>query len=230
MKKTISFILALCLMMAMSVLAVGCNKEPEHNHSAQTTWQTDATHHWHVCSGDDCEEQLGKTEHNFGTELRRNDTHHYLMCECGAKSNEQAHVYDHALDTSCNVCGPTRNLPTIYELTLDTEGYYVSIDIEGIDGGEYVFKLPANRISDSWEFYLNRASEPNGTGTLSGAEYTIKIFNEEFIEIEIIQNGCDLFAKYDSSDYKCVYETYTGEDLYIMVTLNEAVDFHVWMQ
>ena len=152
------------------------------------------------------------------------------MCECGAKSNEQAHVYDHALDTSCNVCGPTRNLPTIYELTSDTEGYYVSIDIEGIDGGEYVFRLPANRISDSWEFYLNRAGEPNGTGTLSGAEYTIKIFNEEFIEIEIIQNGCDLFAKYDSSDHKCVYETYTGEDLYIMVTLNEAVDFHVWMQ
>ncbi len=230
MKRKISFILALCLIVSTSVLAVGCN-DNGHVHVAQTTWQTDATHHWHACAGEECEEQLNKVEHDFGTELRRNDTHHYLTCECGAKSNEQEHVYDHALDTSCNGCGPTRAMPTIYELEWDN---YVawSEEIQGVAGETYVFKLEPNEEINVLEFYVQKSVD----GVLQSNYYTpnddfsFKIFDENFNEIKVIADGIDVMI-YDG-EYEDVYvwDVYDDEDLYIMITLSEAIDFVVWIQ
>ncbi len=236
MKRTISFILALCLVLAMSVLAIGCNKEPEHNHSAQVVWQTDATHHWHACDGEECEEQLNKTEHNFGTELRRNDTHHYLMCECGAKSNEQAHVYDHALDTSCNVCGPTRNLPTIYELEWDNDGYVASSEeIQGVAGQTYIFKLEPNEETNILELYVQKSVDGvlHDNYYVPNDDFSLKIFDENFNEIKFTAEGIDIIDVmiYDGEHEDVyVWDVYDDEDLYIMITLNESVDFVVWLQ
>lgn len=45
----------------------GCEKPapaPEHQHTADTKWQHDDTHHWHTCTN--CDVQLDKAEHNFG--------------------------------------------------------------------------------------------------------------------------------------------------------------------
>ncbi len=231
MKRKILFILALCLIVSMSVLAVGCN-DNGHVHSSQTVWQTDATHHWHACVDEECEELLNKTEHNFGTELRRNDTHHYLMCECGAKSNEQAHDYDHALDTSCNVCGPTRNLPTIYELAWD-DGYVAwSEEIQGVAGETYIFKLEPNEETYILEFYVQESvnGELQINYYVPNDDFSLKIFDENLNEIKVIVEDIDIMIYDGEREDVYVWDVYEDEDLYIMITLNESIDFVVWMQ
>ena len=92
MKKTVR-LLAVMLMVLVLVLAfVACNDTDEPTtpdttpdthttHTAGADWQKDATHHWHVCTGDDCAEILDKAEH----------------------------AYDNACDADCNICGATRN-------------------------------------------------------------------------------------------------------------------------
>ncbi len=231
MKRKISFILALCLIVSMLVLAVGCN-DKEHVHVAQTAWQTDATHHWHTCDGEECEEQLNKTEHNFGTELRRNDTHHYLMCECGAKSNEQAHVYDHALDTSCNVCGPTRAMPTIYELEWDNSYVAWSEEIQGVAGETYIFKSAPNEETYVLEFYVQKSvdGELQFNYYTPNDDFSLKIFDENLNEIKVIAEGIDIMIYDGEREDVYVWDVYEDEDLYIMITLNESIDFVVWMQ
>ncbi len=231
MKRKLPFILALCLIVSTTVLTVGCN-DNGHVHVAQTAWQTDATHHWHACAGEKCEEQLNKTEHNFGTELRRNDTHHYLMCECGAKSNEQAHVYDHALDTSCNVCGPTRNLPTSYELAWDDSYVAWSEEIQGVAGETYIFKSAPNEEICVLEFYVQKSVD----GVLQSNYYapnddfSLKIFDENLNEIKVIAHGSDIMIYDGESEDVYVWDVYDDEDLYIMITLNESIDFVVWIR
>jgi len=39
-------------------------------------------------------------EHSFGTELQANETHHWLVCECGEKKDETAHVFDKEIASS----------------------------------------------------------------------------------------------------------------------------------
>ena len=86
-KKSILFILAFCLVLPLAPLFVACDKNPTpetpkeqtaHVHSWSNEWSTDATNHWHACSG--CEETKDLT----------------------------THVYDDDHDTTCNTCGYVR--------------------------------------------------------------------------------------------------------------------------
>ena len=54
------------------------------NHTAKTAWLSDATYHWHECTG--CNEQMEKSTHR----------------------------YDNACDTSCNDCGAARSIEHSY--------------------------------------------------------------------------------------------------------------------
>ena len=46
--------------------------------------------------------------HTYSTEWSTDETNHWHECTCGDKKDVAAHTYDNACDTTCNVCGKTR--------------------------------------------------------------------------------------------------------------------------
>ncbi len=97
-------------------------------HIPKAEWSSDATHHWHECTG--CSgQQLGKAEHIYDnacdttcnacgyertathnyTELKHSDTEHWYECTCGAEKADSrvAHSGGEATCTAkakCSVC------------------------------------------------------------------------------------------------------------------------------
>lgn len=61
MKKILSVILALSMCLTIGVLLTACG----HEHTWDTVWDTDETHHWHVCTGEECTEVNEKAEHEW---------------------------------------------------------------------------------------------------------------------------------------------------------------------
>ena len=79
MKKKV--LLTICMALCLVVLCVaiaGCKAKQEHKFAEG--WTYDETGHWHVCTGEGCQETEGFA----------------------------AHVYDNDADTTCNVCGYAR--------------------------------------------------------------------------------------------------------------------------
>ena len=139
-KKSMIFVLVICLMVLMALMFVACNKkqpeaEPEqapHNHTWATEWSKDATNHWYACSG--CSEKKDQAAHvytddldttcnicgyvrslahthSWASEWSKNDTKHWHACSgCTEKNDEAVHVYDNDHDATCNTCGYVRTL------------------------------------------------------------------------------------------------------------------------
>ena len=61
MKKFLSIALTICLLASVSVLFASC----AHTCTFSEEWTTDATAHWHVCTGKDCAEVSAKADHTF---------------------------------------------------------------------------------------------------------------------------------------------------------------------
>lgn len=79
MKKKNGFwatLVAICLCLPAIFILSGCG----HKHSYSEQWSNDAEYHWHICTGDDCNEVTSKGEH----------------------------IYDNDSDKTCNICGYTR--------------------------------------------------------------------------------------------------------------------------
>lgn len=74
----------------MSAL-VACGKH-EHAYDA-SKWETDATSHWHVCTGEDCTEVGDKAEHSFVSKTD-NDKHWQECSVCGFKKDEANHTLE----------------------------------------------------------------------------------------------------------------------------------------
>ncbi|MBQ9103669.1 MAG: hypothetical protein IJY57_01110 [Clostridia bacterium] len=72
MKKLLTLLLTLCLVVLSAFSLVACG---EHEHTAKTEWSKDATHHWHACEVDGCTTQLDKAEHSYTQGV----------CACGAQ-------------------------------------------------------------------------------------------------------------------------------------------------
>ena len=73
-KKSILYILAVCLILPVALLFSGCDSDT-HTHTWSTDWTTDETNHWHICSG--CEETKDLAAHIY-------DDEHDTTCEeCG---------------------------------------------------------------------------------------------------------------------------------------------------
>ena len=67
-KKLLSFILAICMLLPCSLALTACNGNslPDNPHThewVESTWEKDATEHWHKCKG--CEDKKDKNEHSF---------------------------------------------------------------------------------------------------------------------------------------------------------------------
>ena len=68
----------------------------EHVHSWETSWEKDATHHWHECEGENCSEISGKAEHTDGeaTETEK------AKCEVCGESYGSLKEHEHAFTVS----------------------------------------------------------------------------------------------------------------------------------
>lgn len=186
-----------------AVTLSACKKE--HEHIFKTEWTSNASEHYHECEGDDCKEV----------------------------SDKAAHVYDHACDTTCNVCGATREI-SYYTISPDDDTYNFLGDenIIGVAGGQYVFKLPTENDLDEGRFFMfkDRAKNASVDDQVSYHKYSIRFFNDQFKEIPLTIKSVDdewtsgYYVGDDETTNNLVNE-YRGKVVYMMVTLNEAVTF-----
>lgn len=59
MKKFVSLLLTLCMILSLSVMLFSCG----HDCVFSEDWTKDATHHWHACTHEGCTEAIDKAEH-----------------------------------------------------------------------------------------------------------------------------------------------------------------------
>lgn len=90
MKKILSAITALCLLLSLVATLTSCAHECEFS----TEWSKDETSHWHVCTKDDeCIEISDKADHTWGD---------------GEITTEPSQEADGVKTFTCTVCGQTK--------------------------------------------------------------------------------------------------------------------------
>lgn len=207
MKKSriLSFVLALfTLCSAVTLTACGGSK---HEHTFKSEWASNATEHWHECEGEDCEEV----------------------------SDKGAHVYDHACDTTCNVCGATREI-SYYTTSYDNIHSYMFLgdeNIEGVAGGQYVFKLPVECHLDDGNFFLlkdKNVAISSYEDSVSSNKYSLRFFNDNFEEIPLVMvpydtGDCKVYHVDSGAETTNLVNEYRDKVVYMMVTLTESVTF-----
>lgn len=215
MKKLLSIILVIVTALGMLTLSA-CAK---HEHEYDTTWHTDATSHWHVCTGDDCEEISDKADHVYDNDCDAD-------CNvCKATRTPAAHVYDHACDTTCNVCNATRTISfyAVGEDPIDCSAGWVGAEnITGVADGQYVFKIDEfdsqyaiNLTPDRMEWFTTR---------IDYDKYTRRFFDKDFNELTVDTKYSSDVVFLDK-DGKDITENYEGKTIYMMITLKEALTF-----
>lgn len=65
MKKIISMLLVIVMCASLGGMLTACGDKDNHQHSYQTEWSKDATHHWHACEVEGCSEVSDKAEHTW---------------------------------------------------------------------------------------------------------------------------------------------------------------------
>lgn len=163
--------------------------------------------------------------------------------------NKCNHEYDHACDTTCNICGETREIE--YEemkpLNISWEtghaNYHVSKNIVSGQKSQQVFKFVSG--GRAYEIFLDIMEEGaslESTDVASFwkvADYNIRAFDENFNELNI------LFEADDVDDPDCVMgyisildtndtpknEDYKDKTVYLMLMLNKTgEDFRLRLQ
>lgn len=175
------------------------------SHSFSETWSGDENSHWHACTDEDCTEVADKADH----------------------------VYDHACDPSCNVCGATRTIKA--EETEDWYGnttYKTKNVLSGTKGAQYVLKVPY----EHYEIYVYIPDEENWQGDRwLVANYDVRIFDENFNELNVDfgeDGGSKLaYAYIVDENGKDDIDNWRGKNVYFMLTLKVAgEDFTIAMQ
>ena len=75
MKKLLALLLTLSILATAALLLASCDEDdappptpapsPEHDCTFSTEWSSNATHHWHACTGENCNEKKDKGEHEY---------------------------------------------------------------------------------------------------------------------------------------------------------------------
>ena len=79
--KVWSIVIASVLVVAIA-LSIALPLALRHKHTYSEDWSTDASYHWHACTGKDCDSTSDKAEHTFVD--NSNDTQYWLECSvCG---------------------------------------------------------------------------------------------------------------------------------------------------
>ncbi|MBQ2736146.1 MAG: hypothetical protein IJF26_01790 [Clostridia bacterium] len=126
MKRVLIYLIAICIVLTLCLTFTSCGHECEFS----TDWSKDATHHWHTCINEKCDEATDKAEHSVGSYKPDGENHWQVCAVCGMEYGKTTHVYSGVCDTSCNDCGVSR---TAEEHTWD-EGVVVSEAAHSRDG------------------------------------------------------------------------------------------------
>lgn len=95
MKKLLTVLLTVSILLSMSVFMTSCAHECEFSEA----WSKDATHHWHACTGKDCELIADKGEHTWNG---------------GEITTEATQKEDGVKTFTCTACGQTKTEPVLF--------------------------------------------------------------------------------------------------------------------
>ncbi len=142
MKKVLIILLALS---TVTAVAAGCKKHKEHEFSS--AWTSDATSHWHACTG--CDEKKDLAKHNYLPKV--NGDKCVEECVCGVK-NENVSVSS-LVNSVVNNGGLVKAGSSTYvsgtEGVYNSEEYVEKYDYEYRNGYLYV----KNNYMDSEDYY-----------------------------------------------------------------------------
>lgn len=234
MRKILSIVLALITVCCMSAL-VACGKH-EHAYDA-SKWETDATSHWHVCTGEDCAEVGDKAEHSFVSKTD-NDKHwqecsvcgfkkdeanhtletktsaekHWQECACGVKQGEVEHTFvDKHNETQywseCSECGYQQEKITA---TVDAATLANAIQFKDAEGNEYT-----NWQAENFDKVKNKVTikvKYTGDGYYRYNEETTEAL--EGIYLNFDNDGVKTYAKYEKANADSEWVKTTGKNNY----------------
>ena len=99
LKKIFSIIACFALVFPIGFLLTACG----HNHEFKSTYETNATHHWRICTvEEDCDKTEEYEEHSFGSWTVRTavtctqDGLEYRTCKCGYEETREIPAHGHA--------------------------------------------------------------------------------------------------------------------------------------
>lgn len=130
MKKIATLLLAVCMCISVTAFLVACENEENHEHTYRSEWSYNNLHHWHECSGQNCNGVSDKAEHAYSNWTSIDEIQHKKVCECGAEISEP-HNWDdgETIKTAtpeangikkyvCTICSQTKN--EAVEYVIDT--------------------------------------------------------------------------------------------------------------
>ncbi|MGN1098711.1 MAG: InlB B-repeat-containing protein [Christensenellales bacterium] len=110
-RRLLTIVFALATAMSLLVALTACGgKTPEHVHEFASEWKSDANEHWHVCTGEGCDEVSGKAAHTWNS---------------GVITKEATETADGEKTYTCTVCGKTKTEP------VSALGYTIAFDSQG---------------------------------------------------------------------------------------------------
>jgi hypothetical protein len=92
--KNFKIIIALLMIICVMAVVCSCSKDEKHYHSYSAEWNNDVNNHWHVCTGEDCDNIVGITPHKFGE---------------GVVTTPATEESDGLMTYKCSVCGFEKN-------------------------------------------------------------------------------------------------------------------------
>lgn len=128
MKKLVSLLLAVCMCLSVGVMLTACG----HEHTYQTEWSKNTTHHWHACEGEDCAEVSDKAEHTW---------------DDGAITTEATKDTQGVKTFTCTTCSQTKTERVEYvaKATVTAEEWVTALNFSEQNNFEYIQVVsPAN--------------------------------------------------------------------------------------
>ena len=186
-KKSILFILALCLMLPLSLFLGACGLQ-RNAHSWETEWSQDETSHWHACR--DCD--LMK---DFAAHVYDNDQD----ATCNVCGHVRSVAHEHAYNTQ-GLCdcgdyvGQEYSKGTRHFLgTLDAGAYYLRFSLDATASYTTDTDLPEG----TYQFYVKRNGEWTEIGTDS---VTVNADTDDeyfYLVITLAEQSADIYMGVD---------------------------------
>ena len=230
-KKSLLSLLLFCLVMPVALLFAACDgtaqEEPVepagHTHTWSDEWSFDENQHWHICTGEDCDEIhdlgehvyndphstdciiCGKTrqlDHTPKSAWVTNETHHWHECNetgCELKFNYEEHEVTSPYGyCSCDYyCGFTLTYEDVYN------GYPINNVVINEDSPTF-FRFNAKYSNKDFVFLLGGFIK-TGTDVSSSISIYRKSGSNYSLTYENVKSGEGVHIS-SSGDYYCVIE------------------------
>ena len=216
MKKLFSMLLVACFLVTASPMLFACTpSEKPHEHTYQTTWSKNQTHHWYACDGADCDSVSSKSEHTFNWVIDKEASVSetglkHEECECGAKRSENTVIEKLPTtggnDDSSPTISPSKSLADY--LTLQNVTISETVTISGELFGSPITLTSLIKING--EEWLEQSTSYGATTTVyfdgqvayeNGVETTDYLSPAVMGTIEILSMKEDDFTKRSDNEF-----------------------------